>query len=346
MLLEIHTVASASNTKPPFSSDLNLSTAHELELAKSATESTLSAPLREFQMIGAGANSKVYKAATDEQTVAVKSFPPRRENGRDRLDTEWHALSFLQSEGISSAPRPYYRDDARQILVMEWIDGVRVTRHSGSDLTQALGFMAAVLKSSENTDQESFNTDIEACLSESRILEQIRNRLTMFTNAPELEGFLERSFLPRLDHWCASNSDLDSQSADLPLRHRRLVAADFGFHNALRQADGRLRFFDFDYFGWDDPVKMAADFLLHPAMSLTYHDKRKVVEAISTELSPTTAFLERLKRLLPLYVLRWTLILLNTYRRDRQTNKDGQFSSRPKQLAKARKMLTRYENPL
>ncbi len=339
-------MANATNPNSEIFSDVDRSAARILEEARSAAEAILHAPLREFQMIGAGANSSVYKAITDKQTVAVKLFPPHFDNRRNRLDAEWCALSFLQSEGISSAPRPHHRDDARQILVMEWIDGVRISRHSDSDLAQALTFVASVFKSSENASQESFGTDVEACLSESRILVQIQNRLNMFITDAELEVFLEQSFLPRLEHWCLSNNDLDGQATDLPLKHRRLVAADFGFHNALRQADGRLRFFDFEYFGWDDPVKLVADFLLHPAMSLTRHDKLKVVEAIATELSPTSAFLDRLERLLPLYVLRWTLILLNTYRIDRQANGASQFSARPQQLAKARTMLSRYENPL
>jgi hypothetical protein len=51
-------------------------------------------------------------------------------------------------------------------------------------------------------------------------------------------------------------------------RWRSLCPPDFGFHNALRRASGELVFIDFDYFGWDDSVKVTCDFLLHPGMRL------------------------------------------------------------------------------
>ena len=59
---------------------------------------------------------------------------------------------------------------------------------------------------------------------------------------------------------CANGLDFDTV---LPQEQRSLVPSDFGFHNALRRPDGTLAFFDFEYFGWDDPVKLTADVLLH-----------------------------------------------------------------------------------
>jgi hypothetical protein len=43
--------------------------------------------------------------------------------------------------------------------------------------------------------------------------------------------------------------------------HARTVCpSDFGFHDALRTPSGRLISLDFDYFGWDDPARLAAIF--------------------------------------------------------------------------------------
>ena len=43
------------------------------------------------------------------------------------------------------------------------------------------------------------------------------------------------------------------------MAQRALSPSDFGLHNALRGQDGQLRFVDFEYFGWDDPVKLVSD---------------------------------------------------------------------------------------
>ena len=98
---------------------------------------------------------------------------------------------------------------------------------------------------------------------------------------------------------------------------RRLIPADFGFHNALREPGGALRYVDFDYFGWDDPVKLTADFLVHPAMRLDADDRRRFVSSMVAALPEDADFLPRLRRHLPLYALRWALILLNPFRTDR-----------------------------
>src|SRR5690606_31707192 len=43
---------------------------------------------------------------------------------------------------------------------------------------------------------------------------------------------------------------------ELPRQERTLSPSDFGFHNALREPDGAIRFIDFEYAGWDDPAKL------------------------------------------------------------------------------------------
>ena len=114
----------------------------------------------------------------------------------------------------------------------------------------------------------SFPLAAEACLSRASIVEQIDRRLDAFERNDQLDPFLVERFLPAY-HEARDNVLRSDWASDLPTGQQRLIPADFGFHNALRASDGRLRYFDFDYFGWDDPVKLAADFILHPAMSLT-----------------------------------------------------------------------------
>ena len=61
----------------------------------------------------------------------------------------------------------------------------------------------------------------------------------------------------------------------MPHEWRSLVPSDFGFHNSLRRPDGSLAFVDFEYFGWDDPVKLTADILLHPGRPLAAPQRRR-----------------------------------------------------------------------
>ena len=82
--------------------------------------------------------------------------------------------------------------------------------------------------------------------------------------------------------------------------HEKTVSpSDFGFHNCLRNLDGNLIFFDFEYFGWDDPVKLISDFYFNLGMALSQDLKSywitNAVELYGSEIK------RRLLAQLPLY---------------------------------------------
>ena len=107
-------------------------------------------------------------------------------------------------------------------------------------------------------------------------------------------------------------ADLDFAD-DLPQEWRSLVPSDFGFHNSLRRKDGSLAFVDFEYFGWDDPVKLTADFMLHPGSILAPQQRRRFRQAAESLYREDPTFAARLGAYLPLFALRWVLILLNEF---------------------------------
>ena len=86
-----------------------------------------------------------------------------------------------------------------------------------------------------------------------------------------------------------------------------------GFHNTVRRRSGELVFLDFEYFGWDDPVKLVADFMLHPGMSLGARHRQKFHDGAVLALNVDSKFQDRLNILYPLYALRWVMIILNEF---------------------------------
>jgi hypothetical protein len=102
--------------------------------------------------------------------------------------------------------------------------------------------------------------------------------------------------------------------AELPPARRALSPSDFGLHNALRGDDGQLRFIDFEYFGWDDPVKLVCDAAIHPGSNLPENGARRLIEQLSREFEPRDpAFAMRCGVLYPVFGLIWCLIILNDY---------------------------------
>ena len=101
----------------------------------------------------------------------------------------------------------------------------------------------------------------------------------------------------------------------LEREQQTISPSDFGFHNALRRKNGALVFLDFEYFGWDDPVKLMCDFAFHQGMELSL-SIRKYWFQKTLKLYGNDCLLSRLNALWPLYGLCWVLILLNEFRSD------------------------------
>ena len=136
--------------------------------------------------------------------------------------------------------------------------------------------------------------------------------------------------------------------SELASWERTLSPSDFGFHNCLKGAHGRLTFLDFEYFGWDDPAKMVSDFLLHPAMDLDLPLKKRFLTGILQGLSQDESLADRIETVYPLFGLKWCLIFLNRFLPEKQyswkpvgSDALGQEKLLEEQLAKARCMVNR-----
>ena len=102
-------------------------------------------------------------------------------------------------------------------------------------------------------------------------------------------------------------------SMPLAARHRVLSPSDFGAHNAIVDSADKYYFYDFEYFGWDDPVKLASDFFWHPGMDLSQALKLKWLHLTKELFGGDPAYTKRLGAYLPLFGLRWCLISLNEF---------------------------------
>ena len=109
----------------------------------------------------------------------------------------------------------------------------------------------------------------------------------------------------------------------------------------------QLRFIDFEYFGWDDPVKLVSDTAIHPGSDLPEAVARRLIERLSRDFeAEDPAFRGRVVTLLyPVFGMIWCLIILNDFlpeSRSRRVLADaGVASWRPVlagQLDKARRL--------
>lgn len=276
----------------------------------------------ELMTNAAGGNSKVFCVQAAGKKWAIKSYPPYAPNQRDRLLAESITYQFLNQHHVPSVPQYKHACTKERLLVIDWIDGQIPQTYSDDDIAQAIQFIRHVVALNHTQAAKELPLAAEACLSLSILIEQIQKRLERLQahteNEPALAAFLNDLFIPAFTKLKAqaiagyAKHKIEAD-AELAPEKRSLIPADFGFHNSLRDPKGQLYFFDFDYFGWDDPVKLLADILWHPKMPMTREQQKQFITGITAIYNDDKDFPLRLTYTLPLFGLRWALILLNEF---------------------------------
>lgn len=278
-------------------------------------------PAQVEHLVTGGRNSRIYQVRCPQGEFALKQYPSRADDPRDRLATEVGALDLMKRHKIDMVPRVIGVDSDRGFALLSWINGTEVVDIADSDIDVAVAFLTAVHGMRNSPWAKAQPLASEACLSGTEIERQIvarRDRLRKISGEPDLAAFLDGPFAAALEQALTAGKSggraagLDFE-AELSQEWRALVPSDFGFHNSLRRPDGSLAFVDFEYFGWDDPAKMTADLMLHPGRVLSASQRRKLRRLTERLYGEDRLFGARLTAYFHLFGLRWVLILLNEF---------------------------------
>ena len=314
-------------------------------------------PVLAIDELRKGANSRVFCVRTADRKFALKQYP--LSDNRDRQGAEARALTYFERKEIADTPRLIATDTQTRTSLMSWLDGAPVSEASNADIEQFAKFQVRLDQAADDAARRQIGEASEACISGARIVAQIRSRLNRLVevrgSVASLADFLNNDLQPAFatfeqkarESYAKLSEDFDR---DLPQQRLTLIPSDFGVHNVLRGADRRLAFVDFEYFGWDDPITSIANFVLHPGMNLTVAQRAIYTDRLIEHFG--TAGELRLKALLPLYAVRWCVIILGEFLPERWHHRTQAFRSghswdqvRNDQLNKARGLLAHFSGP-
>lgn len=276
-----------------------------------------------------------------------------------RLAAEFKGLQFLHRQGVRAIPAPLAADWLAGAALYDWIEGSPVIAPSDVDVLTLADLLLSMQQGRDDEGAKDLPLASAACLSATDLYDQFHNRLARLRLATpdeiELRGFLDQALLPCFQRaWQEASNGFASMEMDVGQRLTQtqlaLSPSDFGFHNALRKADGSLVFVDFEYFGWDDPVKAVSDICWHAGMELDDRHVALFLERVTPFFAAADkCFSVRLKLLYPLLGLIWCLIMLNEFLPDRwqrraAAGRGGDWeTAKARQLHRARLLLNRVE---
>lgn len=347
------------------------------EICVSVQERFPALKVHSAELIKVQGNSRIFKLTASEVGVhALKVYPDRQFDKRPRLETEFSAVSFLQAKNFP-VMKAIVKDESFNWAIYSWISGEGIQSPNEDFIEEASNFIENLAPLSRHCEEDevrlrgkskqsnlemkpglprplmrprndkfpgfkNFPLASEACLSGVEIVRQIQEKFLrlMQVESPLLEQFLNEEFLPVFQLSIQVARKYANHLFELPLPRslQILSPSDFGAHNAIREESGRTVFIDFEYFGWDDPVKLVCDLYFHPGMNLSGELKEEWIQRSKEIFRKDPSFETRLIAYLPLFGLRWCLILLNVFLPNR-TALDKTRTGLV-QLNKARSLLT------
>jgi hypothetical protein len=284
----------------------------------------LGSPVISLQRVHGGRTSQAYRGvcASGRSFFAKVYFRDARAT-RDRLAVEVASLRFCRAHGVRAVPEVLAVDEEGGAALYEYVDGepFKSESISDADIDHSVAFLDELRQLSALDAAGALPPAAEAVFSWRGVLDNVQARSERIALTPErsaedraLRSFLHDEFTPA---WRAARAELLREFPDIdvevPRAERTLSPSDFGYHNALRAPGQGIVYVDFEHFGWDDPARTAADFLLHPDHALAAERKRRFVHELLGRFREPRSLGARMRIAFRVFGLRWCLILLNEF---------------------------------
>jgi hypothetical protein len=303
--------------------------------------------------LSGGGNNRVYKASWANGEAVLKSYFQNPSDTRDRFGAEHAFYTHVWSQGVRRTPEPIGWDEQNRFGLLSFVRGAKLSTIDQAAVRQAAEFIVEI---NTNNAQAKAPSASEACFSILEHLDTVDKRVarlaTIEGHLPidhQARDFVRTKLAPAWDQAREVIARTSGRTFRTPLpQERRCISpSDFGFHNAISSEDGQLRFFDFEYAGWDDPAKLICDFFCQPQIPVPLELWDFFIEALRPAFGKDPDFATRARLLLPAYQVKWCCIILNEFLRgDRARREFAQGSEniaarKAEQLQKAEAALSK-----
>ena len=248
----------------------------------------------------------------------IKGFSSKPKSGHDRFRAEVEFLNYAQMVASQFVPKLLHADEVGRSVVLEYIEGERFGEGrppSRKSVDQAITFMRYLNEDREIAREYVSGNAAEGFLRLTEHLENIDQRIGLMgvehlpdRSKGEAQQLIEAArtrlstLQDRTEHLLSQGLCADALD---PLE-RCVSPSDFGFHNAIRTCTG-VKFYDFEFAGWDDPAKAIADFDLQPRVPVS-PKAQALAEALESWDERHSA---RRQALAPILELKWACIILS-----------------------------------
>jgi hypothetical protein len=263
-----------------------------------------------WEAVCGGANSRAWRVESSEGTYFLKEYYRGGVGERDRGSSERAFYRLAGERASDQVPKPVAWGPDNRAGLFQWVEGRKLAASeiTADHLEQAFDFFAR-LNQPPLPAAEFLPDAEETAASVGGHLQIVENRLMRLAELSGEAGDFVRQEVIGL--WVTIRESARIHEA---LSGARCISpSDFGFHNALLGKDGRLKFFDFEYGGWDDPAKMAADFVNQVRVPPPANTQERLMLLLAKLFPGDSTAVQRFQALEPVYRIKWVCIILNEF---------------------------------
>ena len=271
--------------------------------------------------IKGGRNNKVILLKQKKFKIILKKFKNQHSTKYSRFLTEKIFLEFLKRKKIKNIPKVIFENKEKKIICFRYIDGKQIFKVNKEHLNRCLKFL---IKININTTYKNFNFQLasDRCLSlddhiktcEIRILRLIKKFQNRKNNkSKKIQEFLKNKIFKSFKKVILEVNNKYSKSEKkkkLRKKHLILSPSDFGFHNIISKKNN-LFFIDFEYAGWDDPIKLLCDFFLNPDYLISRNDKKYFLEKFMYYFKNKMINFKDFEIIYKLHFLKWVCVIIS-----------------------------------
>ena len=204
---------------------------------------------------------------------------------------------------------------------LTFIDGKKIKKVKKKHLILCLNFLKKINFKTSHVNFK-FQNASDACLSINDHINTCKIRISKlirkYKNTRSIKNkkilfFLENKIIPEFKK---INNEINSKFSKTQIKKKLdkanmiLSPSDFGFHNIIIKKNN-LFFIDFEYAGWDDPIKLICDFFLNPDYSISKADKKYFLDNFSSIFKRKFLNADNLRVILKFHFLKWVCVILN-----------------------------------
>ena len=273
--------------------------------------------INQIKTVKSGKNSKIYKINTDKKKIILKSYYGKKNL---RIRKEFQFYKYLNQTNIDNVVTPIAFDFKNNLVALPYIVGNKIHKVQNKHIIQLSNFINKINR--KNIYSRKIGLAVEGINNRKNHITICQNRINKLKLVDkksaikkELYLFLREKIIPTfkiLKNKINDKKILYQSKYKLYKKDMIISPSDFGFHNVV-ESKKKIFFFDFEYGGYDDPVKLICDFYCQPNQKVSIKQKEKFKKMIIKKYKNYKQLDYLISELLPIHHLKWCCIILNEF---------------------------------